>query len=87
MLYDDIADVNGRIIEEIFKMLLDKQEISREDLLQIFANCNSYIIGFEDKDISKKLEDNISQILRIINVSYKVSKSDFIWQKKVIQYT
>ncbi len=82
MLYDDIADVNGRIIEEIFKMLLDKQEISREDLLQIFANCNSYIIGFEDKDISKKLEDNISQILRIINVSYKVSKSDFIWQKK-----
>lgn len=83
MLYDDIADVNGRIIEEIFKMLLDKQEISREDLLQIFANCNSYIIGFEDKDISKKLEDNISQILRIINVSYKVSKSDFIWQKKV----
>ena len=85
MLYDDIADVNGNIIDKIFEFLVDKQEITRKDLLQIFAENNSYIIGFDDKDISKKLEENIMQIVRTINISYKVAKSDFIWKKKIEQ--
>ena len=34
MLYDDIADVKGKIIDKIFNLLLDKQEITRKDLLQ-----------------------------------------------------
>lgn len=83
MLYEDIADTDGKIVEEIFVTLLDKQEIDRQDLLEIFAKCNSYIVGFEDKEISRYLEDNISQMVRTINLSYKVSKSDFIWRKKV----
>ena len=85
MLYDDIADINGKIMDKIFNLLLDKQEITRQDLLKIFADCNSYIIGFDDKDISKRLEENIMQIVRTINVSYKVSKSGFIWKKKIAQ--
>ncbi len=82
MLYDDIAKADGEIDNEIFGLLLEKQEISRKDLLQIFANCNSYIVGAEDNKISKQLEDNIMQIVRTINVSYKVAKSNFIWKKK-----
>ena len=85
MLYDDISNVKGDIIDKIFKLLIDKQEISRKELLQVFADCNSYIIGFEDKDISKKLEENIMQIVRTINISYAQSKSDFIWKKKIEQ--
>ena len=85
MLYDDISNVNGDIIDKIFKLLIDKQEISRKELLQVFADCNSYIIGFEDKDISKKLEENIMQIVRTINISYAQSKSEFIWKKKIEQ--
>ena len=85
MLYDDIANVDGKIVNKIFNLLLDKQEITRKDLLKIFAECNSYIIGFDDKDISKRLEENIMQIVRTINVSYKVAKSDFIWKKKIAQ--
>ena len=83
LLYEDIANVNGKIIDEIFNLLLEKQEIEREDLLKIFADCNSYIVGFDDKEVSKYLEENILQILRAINVSYKVSKNNFIWKKKL----
>ena len=83
MLYDDMADTEGKIIDQIFEHLLDKQEIDRQALLEIFAKCNSYIIGFDDKEISQYLEENISQMLRMINVSYKVSKVDFIWKKRV----
>ena len=33
--------------------------------------------------ISEYLEENISQMLRIINMSYKISKSSFVWQRKL----
>ncbi len=82
MLYEDMAKVDGPIIDEIFKLLIDKQQINREQLLEIFAKCNSYIVGFDDKKISEYLEENISQMVRVINMSYKISKSNFVWQKK-----
>ena len=83
LLYEDIANVNGKIIDEIFNLLLEKQEITRKELLSIFANCNSYIVGFDDKEISQYLENNILQIVRTVNLSYKVSKNNFIWRKKL----
>ena len=85
ILYDDLSKTDGEIVKKIFEYLIDKQEIDREAFLQIFANCNSYIVGFDDKDISEYLEDNISQMINIINTSYKVSKIDFIWKKKFEQ--
>ena len=83
LLYEDIANVNGKIIDEIFNLLLEKQEITRKELLSIFADCNSYIVGFDDKEISQYLENNILQIVRTVNLSYKVSKNNFIWRKKL----
>ena len=83
MLYDDISKVEGDIVNQLFDILVDKQEITRKDLLQVFANCNSYIVGFEDKQISQYLEDNISQMVRVLNMSYKISKSNFVWMKKL----
>ncbi len=85
MLYDDLADTNGKIVNDIFYYLLDKQEINREALLKIFAACNSYIIGFEDQQISSFLEESITQMIRVINMSYKIAKSSFVWQKKMEQ--
>ena len=83
LLYEDIANVEGKIVDEIFQTLLKKQEIEREDLLKIFADCNSYIVGFDDKEVSNYLEENIVQILRILNISYKVSKNNFVWKRKL----
>lgn len=83
MLYEDMADTEGKIIDETFRYLLDKQEIERQALLELFAKCNSYIVGFDDKEISTYLEENISQMIRFINISYKVAKTNFIWKKRV----
>ncbi len=82
ILYEDMSKVDGPIVDEIFKLVIDKQEIKRKELLEIFAKCNSYIVGFEDKKISNYLEDNIMQMIRVINMSYKISKSNFVWQKR-----
>ncbi len=83
LLYEDIADTDGKIVNEIFEYLLDKQEIDRIALLDIFAKCNSFIVGIEDTSISDYMEESIAQMIRAINISYKISKSDFIWRKKV----
>lgn len=82
MLYEDMSKVEGPIVDEVFKLLVDKQEISREQLLEIFAKCNSYIVGFDDNKISEYLEENILQMVRVINMSYKISKSNFVWQRR-----
>lgn len=83
LLYEDISNTQGIILDNIFSYLLDKQEIQRKALLKIFADCNSYIVGFDDKEVTKYLEENINQIIRAINLSYKISKSNFVWQKKI----
>lgn len=83
MLYDDMTNVDGTILHEIFCTLMERQEITRQDLLTIFAHGNSYIVGLEDKQISHYLEDNITQMVRVINMSYKISKSNFVWMKKI----
>ena len=83
LLYEDIANVDGKIVDNIFDLLLEKQEIEREDLLKIFADCNSYIVGFDDKEVSEYLEENILQILRMLNISYKVIKNNFVWKRKL----
>ncbi len=85
ILYEDIADIDGKILDQIFKFLLDKQEIKKEDLIEIFKRCNSYIIGIEDKEINGYLKESIEQIIRTINTSYKICKSNFIWQRKIEQ--
>lgn len=83
LLYEDMSNTQGVILDKVFTYLLDKQEIEREALLKIFADCNSYIVGFDDKEVSKYLEENINQIIRAINLAYKISKSNFVWQKKI----
>ena len=69
--------MTGPIIDEIFKCLIDKQEITTNDLINIFAKCNSYIVGIDDDNI------NITQMVHVVNISYKIAKSGFIWKKRV----
>ena len=85
LLYDDLANTEGKIVQDIFDFLIDKQSIERKNLLKIFAENNSYIVGVNDNKISKYLEDNINQVLRAVNSAYQRSKSDFVWKKKLEQ--
>ncbi len=83
MLYDDISDVEGDIVNDLFNILTKKQEITRQDLLKTFAKFNNYIVGFDDEQISSYLETNINEVIKAFNYSYKISKSNFVWSKKL----
>ena len=83
MLYEDMTKPENEIVNDLFDILLDKQEINREHLLKTFAKFNNYIVQYDDERISKKMNENIEQIVKAVNYAYKVSKSNFIWEEKV----
>ena len=83
ILFDDIYSPEDNLIEDIFNLLLDKEKIDRRDLLDTLANHNNYIIGYEKEYISEDVEEDINQMVKMINYSYKVSKLNFIWKKKL----
>ena len=83
MLYEDMTKPENEIVNDLFDVLLDKQEINREHLLKTFAKFNNYIVQYDDEKISKKMNENIEQIVKAVNYAYKVSKSNFIWEEKV----
>ncbi|MCI8699752.1 MAG: SpoIIE family protein phosphatase [Clostridia bacterium] len=83
MLYDDLSKVPNKIVNELYLILTEQQQVTRQDLLKTFAKFNSYIIGFEDENVSKYLEDNITQVINKVNSAYRVSKTNFICQEKI----
>ena len=82
-LYDDIYESEDEFLKDIFFILLEKEKIDRRDLIDTLEKHNSYIIGGDKEYINDQIEGDIAQVIKIINYSYKVSKLNFIWKKKL----
>jgi len=83
ILYDDLIKVEGKIVNDLFVKLSNKKELTRKDLLQIFAENNSYIVGATDEKVSGFLEENIRQALNAINSAYRIGKANFVCKEKI----
>lgn len=77
ILFDDLYSPKDNIVEDIFDDLLEKETLVEKDLIDICARHNSYII------INENIEQDISKMIKTINYSYRVSKLNFIWKKKL----
>lgn len=84
ILYDDLqGNVNEDLLKDIFKIILKNGKITKDELLQTFANHNNYIIGFDNTSISLKLEEDIKKVVDALNESYRISKVNFICKQKI----
>lgn len=83
ILFEDILNPNEEIINDIFNELNQNEELNNETLIHIFENHNNYIIGFEDEETNENIRKDISDIVKIINNSYKSSKINFICNQKI----
>ena len=59
IFYEDMSNPESKIVDELFKILLDKQEIDKNDLLETFAKFNNYIVTFENEKLSQYMEKEI----------------------------
>ncbi len=83
LLYEDIIYDDDYILDSVYELLEEKEEITKEDLVQIFENNNNYIIGInEDDERSKEIENDIVQIVKAINHTYRINKLNLIWKQK-----
>ena len=81
ILYDNISNTNGKIVNDIFEELQKKQFIKEKDLIEIFQNNNNYVLGFEDDEKSVKRE--VEKMTQAINSAYRISKMSFIYDTKL----
>lgn len=77
ILFEDIYSPKDNIVEEIFDELLEKEMLVEKDLIDICARHNSYIM------INENIKEDLSKMIKTINYSYRVSKLNFIWKKKL----
>ena len=77
ILFDDLYTPKEGLIEDIFKALLEKDILVEKDLIEIFARYNNYII------MTNENKDEITQVVKIMNYTYRVSRLNFIWKKKL----
>lgn len=81
LLYEEIIEENNQIIDEIFNHLLKNEIITEKELVNIFEKHNYYIVGFKEKN--SEAEKDVSKMIKAINSSYRISKLNFIWKKKM----
>lgn len=81
MLYEEIYYPTEQLISNIFDYLLENDIITERALVQILEKNNNYIVGFENTKGQAK--EDLYRIVKAINYSYRVSKINFIWKKKL----
>lgn len=81
MLYEEIYYPTEQLITDIFNHLLENDIITEKALVQILEKNNNYIVGFENTKGQAKAD--IYKIVKAINYSYRISKINFIWKKKL----
>ena len=85
MLYEELY-YSDEIVSDIFKSLLINTHITKKQLLEIFSNHNNYIVGYDkenDSEDNANIEKDISEMIKKINYSYKTSKMNFVYKKKI----
>ena len=66
ILYDDITN-NSNIQKDIFEILVEKERIKSEDIINIFEKYNNYIMGFDTANTNKTAEQDVLRIVKAIN--------------------
>ena len=79
MLYDEIY-YSDEIVSDIFKALLINTRITKKQLVEIFSNHNNYILGYDENADNTAIEKDM---IKKINYSYKTSKMNFVYKKKI----
>ena len=81
MLYEEMYYPTKQLITDIFDHLLENDIITEKEFIKILEKNNNYIVGFDNTKSEAK--EDIYQIVKAINYSYRISKIIFIWKKKL----
>lgn len=81
MLFEEMYYPTEELITDIFNSLLENDIITEKELIKILEKNNNYIVGFDNTKSQAK--EDIYKIVKALNYSFRVSKINFIWKKKL----
>lgn len=76
LLYEDILLVADGVLDEAYNILEEKEEINKEELIQILENANDYKLALP------KDSTDAERIVKILNDTFKIHKLNTIWKQK-----
>lgn len=79
ILYEELINVESGIVENIYMILTEKDEISEEDILDIFEKRNEIL----DVSTNMVIKDDVEQVIRIINRTYRINEMNFQWKRRL----
>ncbi len=82
-LYDDLVDEDNGILSDIFDILEKKNNLEKNDIVKLFEDRHEYILGFEDFETNRKVEEDITKATRLISDTYKILKLNELWKKRI----
>lgn len=82
ILYDDIIENDDKILDDIYDFLEEKEEINKEELVKILEKNNNYIIEVNDSEEQVSINNDLNQIAKAINHTYRINKLNLIWKQK-----
>lgn len=82
ILYDDIIESDDQVLDDIYDFLEEKEEINTEELIKIFEKNNNYIIEVDDDERQESINNDLNQIVKAINHTYRINKLNLIWKQK-----
>lgn len=83
LLYEDFIYSDEEILDNIYEILEEKEEITKEDLVKILENNNNYIIGLDKQEERyEEIQKDLEQIVKAINHTYRINKLNLIWKQK-----
>ena len=87
ILYDDIIESEDEILDEVYNTLEEKEEITKEEFIKILEKNNNYIIGLNEEDERfAEIENDIKQIIKAINHTYRINKLNMVWKQKEAEH-
>lgn len=81
VLYDELMD--EELTSEIFDMLSEKENVTKDDIIKLLEDKNEYILGFEDFDTNMKIEEDIKFVAKVVNDVYKIGKVNKLWKQRM----
>ncbi len=81
ILYEDVINEENGIAQDIFYCISEKNTFAMQDLIDIFEKHNNYIIANDGE--TNHIQNDIMDIVKIVNQTYKISKLNFVWKQKM----
>lgn len=79
ILYEELIDVDDGILEDIYMLLVEKEEIRDVDIVEIFEKRNEFL----DIVSNMAIKEDVAQVVRIINRTYRINEMNFQWKQRL----